>query len=104
MKTTVQQSILHTCSHCGDMCNDNAIYDGNVFFCCEGCKTVYLLLQNNNLCGYYAVDGSEIHSLKKLSTKSISRFEYLDDSSIAESILAFKNDKKAQLLLQLPSV
>lgn len=104
MKTTVQQSILHICSHCGDICNDNAIYDGNVFFCCEGCKTVYKLLQNNNLCGYYAVDGSEIHSLKKLSTKSISRFAYLDDSSIAESILAFKNDKKAQLVLQLPSV
>lgn len=64
MKTTVQQSIFHIISHCGDMYNDNAIYDGNVFFCCQGCKTVYQLLQNNNLCGYYAVDGSEIHSLK----------------------------------------
>ncbi len=40
------------CYHCGEICKtDTIIYDGKNF-CCSGCKLVYELLSEKELCAY----------------------------------------------------
>ena len=44
------------CYHCGEEClEDNVKFDAKDF-CCPGCKLVYEVLSENNLCNYYQLD------------------------------------------------
>ena len=38
------------CAHCGEPCLPNE--EQTPTFCCEGCQTVYQILDKNNLCDY----------------------------------------------------
>ncbi|HVX48996.1 MAG TPA: heavy metal translocating P-type ATPase metal-binding domain-containing protein, partial [Chitinophagaceae bacterium] len=40
------------CYHCGEECNGSIQFDDKPF-CCDGCKMVFSLLNNSNLCTYY---------------------------------------------------
>ncbi|MEJ0105959.1 MAG: heavy metal translocating P-type ATPase metal-binding domain-containing protein [Bacteroidota bacterium] len=44
--------IIH-CYHCGEDCHFASIYIEDKSFCCEGCKMVYQILNQNDLCDYY---------------------------------------------------
>ena len=44
------------CYHCGLDCKDDSIRIGDKLFCCNGCKTVYEILEQNDLCDYYDFD------------------------------------------------
>ncbi len=37
------------CVHCGDECPDDTIKIDDKYFCCNGCKTVYQLLNDEEL-------------------------------------------------------
>ncbi len=41
------------CEHCGLECSSDNIRLGEQIFCCEGCKMVYSLINENGLCNYY---------------------------------------------------
>ena len=101
-----QESIgqIIRCTHCGEQCDKDHIVSNEHHFCCEGCKTVYALLSEHDLCGYYSIDDPEVKSLKHLSHKSMERFAFLEDTEIAKSLLEFHRDGKAQVTLKLPSV
>ena len=43
------------CIHCGEDCGRSPIVWEGKNFCCEGCKTVYQLLNENKLSGYYDI-------------------------------------------------
>ena len=38
------------CTHCGETCVDDSIQIDSYFFCCNGCKTVYEILHEHDLC------------------------------------------------------
>src|ERR1043165_9584414 len=42
-----------TCFHCGDECRDTALHDHGKYLCCEGCRLVYGIINENGLCNYY---------------------------------------------------
>lgn len=44
------------CFHCGSECPDETIKIEEKHFCCNGCKTVYQILEENNLCQYYDLE------------------------------------------------
>ena len=44
------------CFHCGLECPDEKVKIEEKFFCCNGCKTVYKILEENNLCQYYDLE------------------------------------------------
>ncbi len=46
------------CFHCGDPCTANDILVSDKQFCCNGCLTVYELLEGSDLCTYYDLDAS----------------------------------------------
>lgn len=43
------------CYHCGDVCPDEEFHIEEKYFCCFGCKTVYEILNENDLCNYYDI-------------------------------------------------
>ena len=86
------------CFHCGLECPDSTIKIEEKFFCCNGCKTVYQILAENNLCQYY--------DLEKMAgnTPQIGAFAYLDNPSIIIELLDFQNDTISKIAFFIPSI
>ncbi len=91
----------HTCFHCGDECDSNPILFDSKDFCCEGCKLVYQVLSENNLNTFYDLNASPGISGKR---KAKARYDYLEDSSIEEKLISFKDDKKTMVSFDLPQI
>ncbi len=89
------------CQHCGDSCADQSICIGEHVFCCEGCKTVYEILQENDLCAYYDIDAKPG---LKIKFRSDERYAYLDNEEIVSSILDFKEGDIATVHFFIPSI
>jgi len=95
----IDQTIL--CYHCGDECKDDSIKIEDKLFCCNGCKTVFEILDQNKLCNYYNLD----------QTPGISpnlnfgnRFDYLDDTSTIQKLLDFQNEEISKVTFRIPSM
>ncbi len=101
--TTVQDSIskVDACFHCGESCEENHIFLEDKVFCCEGCKTVYEILNQNDLCQYYQIDEKAGFSLKGQA-----RLEYafLDDPSVVERLVDFTDGKLTKVSFFLPQI
>ena len=52
------------CYHCGEHCTDELISYDEKAFCCNGCKMVYEILEENDLCNYYDLEKTPGISLK----------------------------------------
>ena len=99
--TTTATSIQTACYHCGENCDDIIVSDDKSF-CCQGCKQVYLLLNENNLCSYYDFDKNPGISAKG---KFISqRFAYLDDETITQKIIQYSSGTQTNVTFQLPQM
>lgn len=96
-KTTNKTS----CFHCGTECNKNIAIEQK-YFCCEGCKTVFEILNQNNLCSYY--DLNEHPGLKFNKNIWNNRFEYLDIPEIRNKIIQFTNGVQTHVQLSIPQM
>ncbi|NWG26971.1 MAG: heavy metal translocating P-type ATPase metal-binding domain-containing protein [Ignavibacteriaceae bacterium] len=99
-KENKTETIL-SCYHCGDECKDDSIRIDEKLFCCNGCKTVYEILDQNKLCNYYNLD----------QTPGISpglnfgnRFDYLDDPSTIQKILDFQDENISKATFHIPQM
>jgi Cu+-exporting ATPase len=90
-----------TCYHCGDICAD-IITTEEKSFCCNGCKQVYLLLSENNLCNYYQLDSNP--GIKARGKFTGERFAYLEDESIINKLVLFKSDEQINVCFSLPQM
>lgn len=99
LKTSEHSSI--NCYHCGEDCIDNRIIFDKKQFCCEGCKTVYEILNQNDLCNYYNLENTPgITPPKNLSKK----YEYLESPSLIEELLDFKDENTSVVKFYLPQI
>ena len=78
-KNTVQTE----CYHCHEKCDETIQVEGKSF-CCEGCKQVYLLLSENNMCSYYDFDSQAGISAKGRFIDK--RFAYLDTEEAIQKL------------------
>src|SRR5690625_6517879 len=78
---------MTTCFHCGDPCPNVEIKSGELFFCCHGCKTVYEILNENDLSYYYDLEKNPGISPAEVEGK----FDFLDNESISEKLLEFND-------------
>ena len=90
------------CYHCGDICRgDHVIFDDKDF-CCNGCKTVYEILDQKGLCNYYEL---EKNPGTTIDTKDYGeKFDYLDNTEIQQKILSFRDGKMAKATFYIPSI
>ena len=95
----IEQNLL--CYHCGDECKDDSIKIEDKFFCCNGCKTVYEILDQNKLCNYYNLDQTPGISP---NLNFGSRFDYLDDPSTIQKLLDFQDDNISKVTFHIPQM
>ena len=88
-----QRRRLQPCFHCGELCVDDIIHHEEKDFCCSGCKLVYDVLSENDLCAYYDLAEKPGQSQKKVSKKE-NRFDYLLDQEIIHKLVDFQNGEE----------
>ncbi|WP_299823162.1 heavy metal translocating P-type ATPase metal-binding domain-containing protein [uncultured Pontibacter sp.] len=96
------QTNVQTCYHCGDSCEDELIVAHDKAFCCAGCKTVYELLEENNLCTYYNLEEAPGTTGKKPLAEA--RFAYLDDAGVEAQLISFKDDNICKITFYTPQM
>ncbi len=90
------------CFHCGDSCTDDEVRLEEHVFCCEGCKTVYQLLKESDMCRYYSLD--EHAGLKMDRPVAQGKYAFLDDKSLARPLFQFYSETDARVLFFTPSM
>ncbi|GAB6282722.1 MAG: heavy metal translocating P-type ATPase metal-binding domain-containing protein [Ignavibacterium sp.] len=90
------------CYHCGEECENEHIRIDDKFFCCEGCKLVYQLLAENNLCDYYSLNEQPGKTQSKNLFKK--KYEFLDDDDLKKQLLEFTNDKISTITFFIPDM
>ena len=93
--------ITLSCYHCGDECKDDSIRIDEKIFCCNGCKTVYEILDQNKLCNYYNLDQTPGISP---NSNFGNRFDYLDDPSTIQKILDFQDENISKATFHIPQM
>ncbi|MFD2999525.1 heavy metal translocating P-type ATPase [Pontibacter toksunensis] len=96
------QTNIQTCYHCGDSCVEEVIEVHDKTFCCAGCKNVYELLEENNLCAYYKLEESPGITGKQPVAEF--RFAYLDDAGVEAQLVNFKNESICKLTFYIPQM
>ncbi len=92
------------CYHCGDLCTSLDIRIGSMFFCCSGCKTVFEILQENDLCKYYDLDKNPGISQKQLDKAVSSRYSFLDDTNIVRQLTSFTDGRISVSNFTIPQI
>lgn len=102
MSSTIQKSDLK-CYHCGEQCENDSLAIEDKVFCCQGCKLVYEVLAENDLCTYYDLEAFPGESQKTKTSRS-NRFDYLDDETTASQLLDFKNETESHVTFYIPLI
>ncbi|MDO6436699.1 heavy metal translocating P-type ATPase metal-binding domain-containing protein [Cyclobacterium sp. 1_MG-2023] len=103
MPTKTEKSKIVSCFHCGENCDDEAIMCDEKNFCCTGCLTVYEVLNDNNLCDYYAIEASPGSNQKKKEIRD-NRFDYLEDEDVINRLIDFKDDEQSHVTFSIPMI
>lgn len=91
------------CYHCGDACTKVDIEVGDKHFCCQGCKTVYELLEENGLCNYYDLD-EQARQINKEDISTGQQYAFLDEEEIREQVVDYEDQKIGRTELAIPSI
>lgn len=91
------------CTHCGEDCAADAVtLDSGEQFCCSGCKLVFELLRDNNLCSYYDFDAKAGNSFRFKT--GVTRFEYLDHPDIVGRLIDFSQRGITSVTFYIPDI
>jgi Cu+-exporting ATPase len=98
MNVEVEKSV--TCFHCGQHCEE-VFVSGEKPFCCVGCKSVFEILNDNNLCEYYSIEQRPGVPQKNIST---SAFDFLDDQDVRRKVLSFDSSELSKVIFAIPAI
>lgn len=101
LKSNPLEAVETQCYHCGEPFADQPIHFDDKAFCCEGCKTVYEILNSNGLCQYYTIDEKAGVSLRGRAKEE---YAYLDDPEVAARLLSFSDGEKSKVTFYLPQI
>ncbi|MCW3123841.1 MAG: P-type ATPase, translocating [Flavipsychrobacter sp.] len=91
-----------TCYHCGLSCITTNIAIQDKYFCCEGCKLVYEILNENDLCDYYKL---QVHpGISQIKPIRNDKYSFLDNDAISNKLFRFTNGDLTIATLYIPSV
>ncbi|MCU7614726.1 heavy metal translocating P-type ATPase metal-binding domain-containing protein [Chryseobacterium sp. GMJ5] len=89
------------CFHCGQDIEKERISFDEKIFCCNGCKSVYEILNINNLTNFYALN-------KKAGIRpnedNASQFDYLDTPEIFNKITDFSEGNTSLVTFKIPVI
>ena len=97
----------HICYHCGTETRRAIQYD-HKDFCCDGCKSVYQLLSQNELCQYYELNNSpaanQALGFDVSKGTHAHKFAFLDNQKIAERLYVYQSKTANHIVFYLPQV
>lgn len=88
------------CYHCGTKCGSEPIVFEDKAFCCNGCKTVYEILNQHELNVYYDLESTP----GTIPNQIAGKFDYLANLDIAKKILEFEDEQTAVVNFYIPSI
>jgi Cu+-exporting ATPase len=90
------------CYHCGDQCLTKDIHIGEKVFCCNGCKLVYELLKEKDLCAYYSISQAPGSSPAEagISTK----YQFLNDETVRRQLINFTDGRISKVTFKIPAI
>lgn len=89
------------CFHCGDKIVGKEIIHDNESFCCSGCKSVYILLQENGLDGFYSM---EQNAGSKPINSTENNYGFLEIDTIRKKYIEFEDDNSVHVTLFIPAI
>lgn len=98
----ISYKITEQCFHCGDDCNQQGIKAYEKLFCCSGCKSVYEILNQNNLCSYYDLNANP--GLQQKNKVRDNKFSFLDNDKIKNAIIQFQSAEQTHVTFYIPQI
>lgn len=92
----------NTCVHCGADCGKHPVVWSDMNFCCNGCKTVYQLLNENKLYKYYKIEDTP--GIKMDVAETGNKYAYLDKDEVQERVFEFREGNSAKVNLFIPVI
>lgn len=89
-----------TCFHCGDKCGENPIRFQEKSFCCNGCKTVFEIFNENDLTCYYDLQNAPGSVPKEIEGK----YDFLSQDNIVDKLTEFRSDSIEIATLYIPHI
>lgn len=89
------------CFHCGDEVIGKGYFLDEKVFCCNGCRSVYQLLKDNNLGDFYTF---ESNAGVKPNNESEHKYAFLDVDSIRQKFIDFEEGDLTRVTLFLPEI
>lgn len=90
---------IQKCYHCGSEGYDGVVHEEK-WFCCEGCKQVYELIEGHGLSCYYALGQGN----KVAEVGHSKRWEFLREPKIRERYVRYSDGERTQVEFYLPQM
>ncbi len=90
------------CVHCGADCGKHPVLWNDLSFCCNGCLTVYQLLNDSKLYSYYKLE--ETPGIKVETTAFGNKYEFLDKPEIKEKLISFSEGGISKVRFYVPVI
>ncbi len=101
MTSPAHSEALPLCYHCGELCEEEVVMAIDKSFCCSGCKTVYEIINENNLCEYYAFANGPGISLRHVKDNA---YEFLNEPAIRKKVVEFESEEYSKVNFFVPSI
>ncbi|MDX2430517.1 MAG: heavy metal translocating P-type ATPase metal-binding domain-containing protein, partial [Bacteroides sp.] len=92
----------NSCAHCGADCGKQPVLWNELSFCCNGCLTVYQLLNENKLYNYYKLEDNP--GIKVETTAFGNKYAFLDKEEIRDKMISFSEGGIAKVKFFVPVI
>lgn len=90
------------CYHCGDEVFNSQNTINEKKFCCNGCKTVYQIINENDLCEYYSLENTP--GLKQNNIYRKGKFDILNNPNVKSKYIIFEDEQHSHVVFYLPQI
>ncbi|MBN2176015.1 MAG: heavy metal translocating P-type ATPase metal-binding domain-containing protein, partial [Bacteroidales bacterium] len=90
------------CVHCGEDCGRHPVIWEDMAFCCNGCKTVYQILNEKELKQYYEIE--KMPGIRLEEEDMGDKFAYLDLDEIRDKLLDFSDGGIGKVTFFVPAI
>ncbi|HEX6914604.1 MAG TPA: heavy metal translocating P-type ATPase metal-binding domain-containing protein, partial [Chitinophagaceae bacterium] len=97
---TTKQGTLN-CYHCGEECT-TIISAHEKTFCCEGCRSVYEILNRTGMCDYYEITNNP--GINQRIRIRDDKFAFLEDQKIQTSLISYRDQEQVHVTFYLPQM
>ncbi len=93
------------CYHCGlKMSESETVWFDGKPFCCNGCKTVYEILNQNKLSKYYTINETPGIKTDQIDAEIKQKYAYLDQPDIEKQLLEFDDGTTKVVNFYIPNI